>query len=168
MKEEFNYILKDILKNNKIQEMKNYRQHCNTTCFDHSYNVAYLTYKMSKKLKLDYKSSARGAMLHDMFLYDWRKNKKFNFHAFKHGKIAYNNAIKEFELNDIESDMIIKHMWPITIKPPKYKEGYLLTIADKVCATKEIFESFVIFINNNPVVRYAYLFYVFIFKNFNV
>ena len=104
-------------------------------------------------------------MLHDLFLYDWRKSKRFNFHAFKHGKIAYLNAKKEFDLNDIESDMIIKHMWPITIKPPKYKEGFVLTIADKVCASKEILNSLVVFLNDNPVVRYAYLFYVFVFKN---
>lgn len=62
--------------------------------------------------------------------------------------------------------MIIKHMWPITIKPPKYKEGFVLTIADKVCASKEILNAFVVFLNDNPVVRYAYLFYVFVFKNF--
>lgn len=165
MNEEFNDIINSLINNGKVKEMKNYRQHCNTSCYDHSYSVAYLTYKISKKLNLDYVSATRGAMLHDLFLYDWRKSKKFNFHAFKHGKIAYLNAKKEFDLNDIESDMIIKHMWPITIKPPKYKEGFVLTIADKVCASKEILNSFVVFLNDNPVVRYAYLFYVFVFKN---
>ena len=89
MNEEFNDIINSLINNEKVKEMKNYRQHCNTSCYDHSYSVAYLTYKISKKLNLDYVSATRGAMLHDLFLYDWRKSKRFNFHAFKHGKIAY-------------------------------------------------------------------------------
>ena len=31
---------------------------------------------MAKKLGLDYVSATRGAMLHDLFLYDWRTPKK--------------------------------------------------------------------------------------------
>ena len=103
--EEFNYIIKDLLENDKVNEMKIYKQHCNTSCFEHSYNVSYICYKICKKFNFDYVSASRGAMLHDFFLYDWRKNKKFNFHAYKHGKIAYNNAIKEFKLNEIEKNI---------------------------------------------------------------
>ena len=103
--DEFNYIIKDLLENDKVNEMKIYMQHCNTSCFEHSYNVSYICYKICKKFNFDYVSASRGAMLHDFFLYDWRKNKKFNFHAYKHGKIAYNNAIKEFKLNEIEKNI---------------------------------------------------------------
>ena len=164
--DEFNYIIKDLLENDKVNEMKIYMQHCNTSCFEHSYNVSYICYKICKKLNFDYVSASRGAMLHDFFLYDWRKSKKFNFHAYKHGKIAYNNAIKEFKLNEIEKNMILRHMWPGTIVPPKYKEGFVLTLADKWCATKEIVTFMFSIIRNNPIIQYGYLFYIFIFKNF--
>ena len=53
---------------------------------------------MAKKLRLDYVSATRGAMLHDLFLYDWRTPKKDRvnkkMHAFTHGEIALNNATK--------------------------------------------------------------------------
>ena len=126
--------------------MKNYRQHGTINCFEHSFNVAYYSYKIAKFLKLDYKSLTRGAMLHDFFLYDWRDTKDilpkgfFNMHAFSHGKIAYNNASKLFKLNDIEKEVIIKNMWPVTISLPKYKETYIITLADKYSTLKEMID----------------------------
>ena len=121
--------------------MKKFRQHFNTDCFEHCYVASYYCYKICKKLKLDYISAARGAMLHDLFLYDWRiKNSHSGLHAFTHGKTAYENASKIFELNKIEKDMIIKHMWPVTISFPRYLESYILTFVDKYCAMRESFE----------------------------
>ena len=49
--------------------MKKYKQHYETSTFDHCYMVSYYCYKVCKKLKLDYKSAARAGMLHDFFLY---------------------------------------------------------------------------------------------------
>ena len=96
---------------------------------------------MAKKLGWDSVSAARGAMLHDLFLYDWRIPKKNRvnkkMHAFTHGEIALNNANKLFKLNDTEKDMILRHMWPVTLRMPKTKEGFLLTLVDKYCAIIE-------------------------------
>ena len=36
MNEEFNDIINSLINNEKVKEMKNYRQHCNTSCYDHS------------------------------------------------------------------------------------------------------------------------------------
>ena len=47
--EEFNLIIKDLINNNVVLEMKKYMQHCNTSCFEHCYNVSYICYKISKK-----------------------------------------------------------------------------------------------------------------------
>ena len=58
-------------------------------------------------------------------------------HAFTHGEIALNNANKLFKLNDTEKDMILRHMWPVTLRMPKTKEGFLLTLVDKYCAIIE-------------------------------
>jgi uncharacterized protein len=33
--------------------------------------------------------------------------------------------------------MIRRHMWPLTVIPPKYKEAWALTLVDKVLATRE-------------------------------
>lgn len=136
---EFQEIIQEIILNKKVNEMKNYRQHFNFSCYEHCYEVAYYNYCICKKLKLDYISATRAGMLHDFFLYDWRKksDKNKSLHAFRHGRIAYENAIEEFNLNEKEKDMIIKHMFPVTIIPPKSKEGWILVIVDKYCTIKE-------------------------------
>jgi uncharacterized protein len=40
-------------------------------------------------------------------------------------------------LNKREEDIILKHMWGATIAPPRYKEGYIVTMVDKYWAIKE-------------------------------
>ena len=120
----FNEIIYNIKINSTVLQMKNYRQHYNTSCYEHCLCVSYYTYLICKKFHLDYISATRAAMLHDLFLYDWRKkqNRK-GLHAFTHPKSALNNAIKLFKLNDIEKDVILKHMWPVTFALPKYTGG---------------------------------------------
>ena len=65
---EFNDIIKDIISNDTVLQMKNYIQHFDTNCFQHCKNVAYYSYLMCKKLGLDYRSAARAGMFHDLFL----------------------------------------------------------------------------------------------------
>ena len=50
------------------------------------------------------------------------------------------NALKRWKLNDIEKDVIKKHMFPLTLfLVPKYKESIIVCLVDKVCATYETF-----------------------------
>lgn len=139
---EFQYIISPLIENETVQQMKNYRQHCETSCFDHCYMAAYYCYLICKKYHLDYKSATRAAMLHDLFLYDWRKRQpgRKGLHAFTHGKTACENASKLFNLNKKEKDIIIKHMWPVTIAFPKSLEAFILTFVDKYCAISESYE----------------------------
>ena len=54
--EEFEGIIKDIIENSEVLKMKEYRQHADTSCFDHCYKASYYCYILCKKFKLDYKS----------------------------------------------------------------------------------------------------------------
>lgn len=159
-KTEFFDIIEDITNNETVKKMKDYRQHCDTNCYTHCLHVAYYSYVVAKKLGLDYKSTARAAMLHDLFLYDWRNKFKdprhYGFHGFVHPKIALDNALKLFELNPKEKDIIVKHMWPMTVFLPKYKESYLVTIMDKYSAIKEIYTYYKTKLRRKTIYRYAY------------
>ena len=139
-REEFENIIKDIKENETVNLMKNYRQHFNTSCYEHCYNASYYCFLIAKKLHWDYISVARSAMLHDLFLYDWRKreNNRKRFHAFRHGNIACQNACKLFSLTEKEQNIIKRHMFPVTPIPPNSKEGLLLTLIDKYCGLIEI------------------------------
>ena len=60
-----------------------------------------------------------------------------HFHGFTHPVVALHNANKYYNLNNLEKDIIVKHMWPLTIVPPKYMEGYVVMYADKYCGFVE-------------------------------
>ena len=44
-------IVEDIINNDLVQQMKKYRQHFNTNCYDHCLFVSYNMYKFCKKHK---------------------------------------------------------------------------------------------------------------------
>lgn len=56
---EFDLIINDLVSNETVQKMKNYKQHYDTSCFEHCKNVAYYSYLICKKYHLDYISAAR-------------------------------------------------------------------------------------------------------------
>ena len=99
-------------------------------------------------------------MLHDLFLYDWRVRQpdRKGLHAFTHGKVACNNACKLFDLNEKEKDIIIKHMWPVTIEFPKSIEGFILTFVDKYCALSESLDILKSRLFTKRAIRYTYAF----------
>ena len=152
---EFQEIMKDIFENETVKEMKKYRIHGNTSCYAHCYDASYFCYLACKKLGLDYKSAARAAMLHDLYLYDWHvKGSHIGRHGFTHPKIAYEKASKLFKLNDLEKNMILTHIWPLTFfKFPLYRESFILTIVDKQCAIAEIFRSIKYKINKHKFAK---------------
>lgn len=163
--DDFINIIKDLLENETVKQMHNYKQHCETSCFDHCLIASYYCYRYCKKFNLDYISCSRAAMVHDLFLYDWRKreNGRKGLHAFTHPKTAYENASKLFNLNDKEADIILKHMWPVTFSLPKYKESYILTLVDKYCALNETKAAIYNMFCQKKVFRYAYVFLCLLF-----
>jgi uncharacterized membrane protein/HD superfamily phosphodiesterase len=146
LEKEFYEIIEDIYEHEEFLKLKEHFHH-NSSIYEHVMDVSYFSYKVSKFLKLDYKSTTRGALLHDFFLYNWRHHDipdlpEDKFHGIEHPKIALSNATKHFSLNDIEKDIIIKHMWPLTLIPPKYKESFIVSFADKYLASKEFVTKF--------------------------
>lgn len=143
---EFYEIISDIYEHEEFLKLKEFYHH-NSSIYDHVMKVSYFSYKACKVLNLDYQSAARGGLLHDFFLYDWRNHDvpdlpEDKFHGIEHPKISVANAEKHFTLNDIEKDIIIKHMWPLTLVPPKYKESFIVSFADKYLASKEFVNKF--------------------------
>lgn len=87
---------------------------------------------------VDRKALVKGALLHDYFLYDWHeKNKNHRLHGFYHPRHALRNAMQDYNISDKEADIILKHMFPLTIIPPNNREAWIVCMADKICATYE-------------------------------
>ncbi|KRL98022.1 HD domain-containing protein [Liquorilactobacillus satsumensis] len=129
----------DLLATPEVQRLANFKQHYFSNRLEHSISVSYASYCIAKKMHLNAKATARAGLLHDLFYYDWRTTKFSNgTHAWIHPRIAVRNAEKITHLTKMERDIIIKHMWGATIAPPRYLEGYIVTMVDKYEATSEV------------------------------
>jgi len=136
---QFYGIVQDLLDMDFVQRLDGYVQHRGTSRLQHSIDVAYRSFRMAKMLQLDYRSAARGALLHDLYYTQWRETGISGWkHAITHPKDALANAQEATELNEIEKDIIVKHMWPLTIVPPKYAESHIVSLADKICTVAEV------------------------------
>ncbi len=132
----------DIVISKNFMSTKEYIQHGNMTVNDHCMNVAKYSIAISDKLHIscNRRDLIRGALLHDYFLYDWHEKNssiQHKLHGFYHPGKALKNASEEYSLTDRERDIIAKHMWPLTIVPPKCKEAWIVSAADKWCSLLE-------------------------------
>ena len=138
----FKQELEKVCKNSRMLESGRYMQHGCTSVFRHSVSVAHYSFYLAWKMHIPVNEKAliRGALLHDYFLYDWHEKRKgHHFHGFTHPGTALKNAEKEYELGDIERNIISRHMFPLTVVPPMCREAWLVCLADKYCAVKETF-----------------------------
>ncbi|MCR4691655.1 MAG: HD family phosphohydrolase [Lachnospiraceae bacterium] len=125
-----------------VQSLQEYPNHRFSNLYDHSSRVALCAYDLSRRLhwEVDGQALARGAMLHDFYLYHARTNKEISYkdHLFGHPAIALQNAREHFALSRKEENIITSHMWPLTFfHVPKSREAFLVQTADKICAFGE-------------------------------
>lgn len=126
------------MRNEKVRSMKRYVQHGGITCLEHCLFVSYVSYRVSRKWGLNSRAAARGALLHDFFLYDWHTENPYGLrHAFRHPQAALRNADRCFALTPLEREIIARHMWPLTFLPPRHPEALIVSLADKYCALTE-------------------------------
>ncbi len=131
--------VRDILENREFQRLGEINHH-GKSILDHSLKVCALSWKLAGRLGWDRISAARGALLHDFFLYDWKHPRPgygrrfyefWKMHGFTHPGTALDNASLHFTLNPKERDIIGRHMFPLTPVPHRYKEGWLVNFCDK-------------------------------------
>lgn len=136
----FNEYAAPILQADKLRQTDGYLQHGTTSCYSHSISVAYYSLLLADRLKIscDAASLVTGALLHDYYLYDWHcKDSSHRLHGFRHPQTALNNAMQDFDLNPVEQNIIIRHMFPLTPIPPRYKESLIVCLTDKLCSLAE-------------------------------
>ncbi len=139
---EYMEIVSDLLENEKLQQLDDITHHHYTTRLIHSLFVSYVSYKIAKSMNLDYVSTARAALLHDFFLEEREEIELLGLgsHNTIHPKIALKNAEKITELNKVEKDIIVKHMFLCTfsVQVPRYQESFIVSMVDKYCSVSEV------------------------------
>ena len=112
-------VIHQLCEQGRLLEEQNAMQHGSTSVYEHSVNVAYKS-------------------LHDYFLYDWHeKDGGHRLHGFRHPAFALYNASKDFSLNRKERNIIARHMFPLTVLPPRCLEAWIVCFVDKYCAFSE-------------------------------
>ena len=137
---EFILMADKILENKEFQKMKTFLHHRDSV-YEHSLDVAYYSYLLAKKLKkikrnLSIENVVYAGLLHDFYLIPWRENRQYlpwKMHGFVHGRVAQKHAKEVFPeiYNKRIENSIRRHMFPLTIIPPKYIEGWIITLCDK-------------------------------------
>lgn len=159
--DEWYIIVKDILQNREFQKRKLFLHHRFVSVWEHSITVSFRSFLVARYFNADKRICAIAGLLHDFYPKAWiyntelskidngiylseykKKKPLFKRHGFMHAKEAALNYIKFFpELeNEKVTDAIKKHMFPLNLVPPRYIEGYVITIIDKVVSLKEIFK----------------------------
>ncbi|MEE6698643.1 HD domain-containing protein [Limosilactobacillus fermentum] len=137
---EYVALVSDLLEQPAVQKLANYTQHHHSNRLQHSIAVSYDSYRLAKRLNLDYQATARAGLLHDLFYYDWRTTKfDLGTHAFIHPRVALRNAEKITSLSNKEKDIILKHMFGATVAVPRYWESLIVSLVDDYEAEQEFF-----------------------------
>lgn len=134
-------IITKVLANEDVIKLFNIKHHKNTNRLVHCLHVSYRCFLVSYRHQMDYVSAAIGGLLHDFCLTckgEYTRKTYEDIWCFYHPQIALKNTEKYFAITDITRDMIIKHMFPITLSIPKYKETYLIAYWDKYYAIREL------------------------------
>ena len=135
--------MEKLLSSDEIRQMASFEQHRGNNTLQHSKNVAYKSFALAQKLgwKINERELARGAMLHDYYLYNIQEEHISDYrHGIGHPRKALENARKIRRLSPKEENIIKSHMWPLTLfHPPHSREAALVCMADKVCAINEMF-----------------------------
>ena len=135
----------EILDSPEFQRAMEQKHHHVTTVGNHSLGVAYTSVKICRFLnamhiKTDTESIVRGALCHDLGIVGRYEKFSNNLVCWqRHPKESYKVARKLLgDLNKCEKDIICHHMWPTTPMPPRCREGYVIVLADKYCAVREV------------------------------
>ena len=140
---EFLSLTRELLDSDQVRMMGRWKHHGPVTTLDHSLFVAFSVFRIARMLRLDVRAAVRGALLHDLYLYDSRdKSAHPGNQCLDHPVFALRNASRLTQLSTLERNIILAHMWPLALHLPRSREAWVVSLADKMCATAEVVQLF--------------------------
>lgn len=130
----------DLLADEAVQAMDAFPQHrAGFSCYRHCLWVSQISFRLCATLGWNAREAARGALLHDLYLYNWTDRGLSGLwrHLLDHPARALENARARFPLTDREADIIRSHMFPLSTVRHHYRESVIVELSDKFCALAE-------------------------------
>ena len=154
MVETFDQMTEDIVSHPLFQQLRTCDHHGGeNSLYIHSVDTAKCAYRLARYFHLReerVRAVTRAALLHDFFGYDWHSEEykhrlrgyrgwqRFvRMHAFAHGARAARRSHGLFHLDQRQYAAIVSHMFPLA-PFPRNSEAWILTLADKIVASKEM------------------------------
>ena len=139
----FRACLDGLLDSPQVQSMRSLPHHPGVNCYEHSVFVAYVAFRLARRWGLDYRAGARGGLLHDLYLYNCHDSSAHpGNQCLDHPVFALRNASRLTRLSTLERNIILAHMWPLALHLPHSREAWVVSLADKMCATAEVVQLF--------------------------
>jgi uncharacterized protein len=133
---EFRAVIADLIPHPYVRNLAFYPGHRLTNNGSgrllHSYSVAWLSFRMARRLGLDPRTAARAGLLHDI---GYSREEGMLRNIFIHAERGANRARRMGEGREVW-EAISRHMFPLT-PPPLSRHGVLLWTADKTAALLE-------------------------------
>ena len=120
------------------------RHHHFTNVQAHSEHVGVMSVKIAEWFmnhfhqNLDLKTLCIAAAGHDLGMAGRAQMSELTL-GWKHPLESYRILKEHFGENRKLRKIVKHHMWPLCVIPPVSREGWILTLADKVCAVEEKF-----------------------------
>lgn len=137
---------KDILGSDQFHQAFGQTHHKCMTVADHSLGVCVICLYICLILKkihisVHVRDLTVAALCHDLGIMGRYEKYRNNIECCGRHPVdsldCIRDLIGEGEYNDIIENSVRRHMWPLTPIPPRYREGVILTTADKVSAVME-------------------------------
>ncbi len=133
----------DILDSERFRRGWKVRHH-NTNLAQHSLRVAAAGIRLcdmlrKRGLEPDEREVVRACLLHDIGMTEetvhgkaaWKK-------AYEHPRESARIAVEEYGATEDMKNAILRHMWPICVKPPGRLTGWIVVTADKIATSQDL------------------------------
>lgn len=126
----------------RVRDMQAFTQHGDTSCLLHCVAVAYYSHRVAVFAGVSCRfasrncCAARCCTIISCMTGTIRTRRTTCMDSGIPG-FALRNAEKDFELTRVERNIIARHMFPLTPKPPTCREAVLVSLVDKACSLYE-------------------------------
>ncbi len=136
---EYRALVDDLLAAPELAQLAGFRHH-KLDRRQHVLNVSWYAFLLARRCHLDSAACARCGLLHDLFFYNFSEEDcGKSEHIRNHPQQALANARALTELSPREEDIILNHMWPMSVEHCRHcKETYLVACIDKLCCLLEL------------------------------
>ena len=132
---EYRALVDDLLTAPEFDQLADFRHH-KMNRRQHALNVSWYAFLFARRCRMDAAACARSGLLHDLYYYNFRdEDCGKSEHIHNHPRLALENAKALTDLSRREEDIILNHMWPMSVEHRRhFKETYLVACIDKCAA----------------------------------